>query len=95
MTLEELKSKAEKINISFSHTKEKREFWQRDTKPLLQRVLGQIATEASYLNLQVQTLDWTVNGEGVNLLFNNRPSGLSANRNPRWPAYTARLSPVC
>jgi len=73
--MRDILSKAVKLNAALLKIESNRQLWQRETKPLLVRVLNQINDEAK-LNLVVKVDARHQNHERVNLSFEPKPSGI-------------------
>jgi len=84
--MKDLKLKVEKFNAAISRIDRKRAFWQKETKPLLLRVLNEI-TEGIQLDLLVQVVDDKINHESINLQFKSKPSGISEKKEKLTKAY--------
>ena len=75
MNLDKLQQQSEYFKDALQKIKDKRELWQKETKPLLISTLETIKKSIN-LDWHVQILDWTKNSEGVNIILNTQPSGM-------------------
>ncbi|MDB5268747.1 MAG: hypothetical protein JWP58_1787 [Hymenobacter sp.] len=75
MTIETIKQKGEQLKAALATIESNRKLWQDEKKGLLKTTLEQIKSELGF-DMQVQSLTYTTNSEGINLTFNNGYSGI-------------------